>query len=61
MNLCGAKMLVSNSDPNNSNPNDNFFESIYDGYRINRVDATRVISCNSESRGKIKELLISNF
>ena len=61
MNLCGARLLVSNSDPKNSNPNDNFFESIYDGCRINRVDATRVISCNSESRGKIKELPISNY
>ena len=30
-------------------------------HKIKRVEATRMINCNSESRGKIKELLISNF
>lgn len=56
----GATLLISNSDPKNSNPEDNFFDSLYSDYRINRIDATRMISCKGESRGKIKELLISN-
>ena len=40
---------------------DDFFDNIYSSHRIKRVEATRMINCNSEARGKIKELLISNF
>ena len=40
---------------------DDFFDNIYSAYKIKRVEATRMINCNSEARGKIKELLISNF
>ena len=57
----GAKIVVSNSDPKNSNTEDVFFDKIYSAHKIKRVEATRMINCNSESRGKIKELLISNF
>lgn len=57
----GAKVVVSNSDPKNSNTEDDFFDNIYSAYKIKRVEATRMINCNSEARGKIKELLISNF
>lgn len=61
MNKKGARVVVSNSDPKNSNTDDDFFDNIYDGHKIRRVEATRMINCNSEARGKIKELLISNF
>ena len=57
----GAKIVVSNSDPKNSDTEDNFFDNIYSSHNIKRVEATRMINCNSEARGKIKELLISNF
>ncbi len=57
----GAKIVVSNSDPKNSNTEDDFFDNIYSSHKIKRVEATRMINCNSEARGKIKELLISNF
>ena len=57
----GAKIVVSNSDPKNSNTEDDFFDNIYSAHKIKRVEATRMINCNSEARGKIKELLISNF
>lgn len=57
----GAKVVISNSDPKNSNAEDDFFDSIYSAHKIKRVEATRMINCNSEARGKIKELLISNF
>lgn len=57
----GAKIVVSNSDPKNSRTDDDFFDTIYASHRIKRVEATRMINCNSEARGKIKELLISNF
>lgn len=61
MNKKGAKIVISNSDPKNSNTDDNFFDNIYASHKIKRVEATRMINCNSEARGKIKELLISNF
>lgn len=57
----GAKVVVSNSDPKNSDSEDNFFDDIYMAYDIKRVEANRMINCNSSSRGKIKELLIANF
>ena len=61
MHIKGAKVVISNSDPKNSNTEDNFFDNIYSSHKIKRVEATRMINCNSEARGKIKELLISNF
>ena len=57
----GAKIVVSNSDPKNTNEQDDFFDNIYSSYRIKRVEATRMINSNAEARGKIKELIISNF
>ena len=55
--------LLSNSDPKNTNPNDNFFDDLYCGHSIfiNRVKAKRVINSNSSKRGEIHELLISNY
>ena len=61
LNEQGAKVVVSNSDPKNSNADDNFFDIIYREQKIKRVEANRMINCNSEARGKVKELLISNF
>ncbi len=57
----GAKIVISNSDPKNYNNEDDFFDAIYSSFKIKRVDASRMINCNSKSRGKIKELLISSF
>ena len=57
----GAKIVISNSDPKNSDIEDNFFDNIYSAYKIKRVEANRMINSNSKGRGKIKELLISNF
>ena len=57
----GAKVVVSNSDPKNVNEEDNFFDDIYASFNITRVDAVRMINSNAKNRGKIKELLISNF
>lgn len=57
----GAKVVISNSDPKNSNTEDDFFDDIYSSHKIKRVEATRMINCKSKGRGKIKELLISNF
>lgn len=57
----GAKILLSNSDPKNSNPNDNFFDELYVKQKISRISAHRMINSKAEKRGKITELLIRNF
>lgn len=57
----GAKIVVSNSDPKNTDENDDFFDKAYSNQNIKRVSATRMINRNSDARGKISELLISNF
>ncbi len=57
----GAKIVVSNSDPKNTDENDDFFDKIYSSHSIKRVDASRMINSNGAKRGKIKELLISNY
>lgn len=57
----GAKILLSNSDPKNTDIDDNFFDNLYSSFNINRVEAPRMINCNGKSRGKINELLIANF
>ena len=57
----GAHIVVSNSDPKNTNTDDNFFDDIYDMFTITRVQATRMINSNVKARGKIKELLVSNY
>lgn len=57
----GNKLMLSNSDPKNENPSDNFFEKLYDKFNIIRVQASRMINCNGDKRGKINELLILNY
>ena len=56
----GARVVISNSDPKNNNENDHFFDDLYSNYEIARVSAKRMINCNANSRGNVKELLISN-
>lgn len=57
----GAKLLLSNSDPHNIDPQDDFFERAYDGFRIERLQAKRNINRDPEKRGPISELLILNY
>lgn len=56
-----AKIMLSNSDPKNENPNDHFFEQAYSGYNIFRVQAYRAINSLGDKRGKISEILITNY
>ena len=56
----GAMVLASNSDPKNTNKNDNFFDDLYSHFKIERVSAARMINSNAKKRGAISELLISN-
>jgi DNA adenine methylase len=56
-----CKVLASNSDPRNADENDDFFDIAYSGLNIHRVQASRMINSKGSSRGKISELLISNY
>jgi DNA adenine methylase len=57
----GAKLMLSNSDPTAINPTDRFFDECYQGFTIRRVWASRMINAQAEKRGKICELLITNY
>lgn len=51
-----CKVILSNSDTK-----DGFFDELYKGYNIQRIQARRNINRNPNGRGKIDELLIKNF
>lgn len=57
----GAKVVASNSDPHNTDENDNFFDDIYKMFFVDRVAATRMINSKSNGRGTVSELLICNY
>ena len=56
----GAKVVVSNSDPKNSDEGDSFFDDLYSSYTIMRVSAKRMINSKATGRGNVNELLICN-
>ena len=60
-NNSNVKLMLSNSNPKNNNEEDDFFEQIYNGFKINEIKANRMINSNKEKRGKISELLIINY
>lgn len=57
----GVKFMLSNSDPHNTDPDDHFFDDLYQDYRVIRVPARRAINSKGSSRGLINELLILNY
>ncbi len=57
----GAKVMLSNSNPKNTDPYDTFFEDIYRNFNIKQVTASRMINSSGNKRGKITELLIKNY
>ncbi len=57
----GARLMLSNSDPKNENPNDEFFDELYAGYNIRRVMMPRNINSDARKRNAITELLVMNY
>jgi DNA adenine methylase len=57
----GHSWMVSNSDVRAINPDDDFFDSLYQSYFIERVPAKRKINSNGQKRGTLTELLITNY
>ena len=61
LNVRNAKLMLSNSNPKNTNKEDTFFDNIYQGFNINQIQASRMINANSNGRGKISEILVTNY
>lgn len=57
----GACLMLSNSDPKNEDPEDTFFDDLYEGFEIHRVMALRKINSNFAKRGRKTELVITNY
>lgn len=56
----GAHFVLSNSDPKNVDPDDDFFDDLYQEYTLKRITAKRVINRKSSSRGPVREILVTN-
>ena len=56
-----AKLMLSNSDPKNEKPDDNFFDNLYQDYHIHTVTANRMINSNKDKRGEVNEILVLNY
>ena len=61
LNEQNAKLMLSNSNPKNTNKEDNFFDNIYQGFNIDEIYSSRMINANSKGRGKISEILVTNY
>ncbi len=57
----GAYLILSNSDSKNNSEDDDFFDRLYKRFKIYRILANRMINCNGNKRGKITEILITNY
>ena len=57
----GHYFMLSNSDCKGKNESDNFFDTLYSDYYIERVWASRNINADASKRGKLTELLIRNY
>ncbi len=53
--------MLSNSDPKNSDKNDDFFDELYSNFKISRIDAKRSINSIGNKRSPIKEILVTNY
>jgi len=54
LNRAGARFMVSNSDTP-------FVRSLYKGFHIEQVQASRSVSCKGDQRGKETEVIIRNY
>ncbi len=52
--------VASNSDPQNVDSEDRFFDNLYEMFSIKRVSAARMINSKGDGRGAVSEIMISN-
>ncbi len=55
LDVAGCQWMLSNSDPP-----DGFFDELYRGFLIERVQAARSINSKASGRGKISEIIVTN-
>jgi len=60
LNILNHACILSNSDVKGKAGDDNFFDDLYADFKIERVEARRNINANSDKRGILTELLITN-
>ncbi|MFX3625130.1 MAG: DNA adenine methylase [Ectobacillus sp.] len=71
MDEIGINVMLSNSDPTNTNENDLFFDDLFKKFgkvdeqtgkvKVPRVQASRNINSKGAGRGKINEILVTNY
>jgi len=54
----GVRFALSNSDPHNTDPSDDFFDDLFKGFIIYRISAPRQIAAESKSRNRVTEILV---
>ena len=57
----GARILLSNSDPKSTDPGDDFFDDLYEGFTVERILSRRSINSLGSGRGKISEIMVRNY
>lgn len=57
----GHWLMLSNSDPKNIDPNNNYFDKLYGKFKITRVEAKRSINSNPTKRNAINEIVVTNY
>ena len=57
----GIHLMLSNSDPKNSDPDDDFFDKLYEGFKIQRIPVPRFINSKADGRGCVSEIIITNY
>lgn len=53
--------MLSNSDGLGKDGKDRFFDDLYADYRIDRVWAARSVNSVGTGRGKLTEIVVSNY
>ncbi|MCE5213512.1 MAG: Dam family site-specific DNA-(adenine-N6)-methyltransferase [Methanobacterium sp.] len=61
MDMKGANLILSNSDPKNQDEQDQFFDNLYADFNLERVPAKRNINRDAKKRGFINELIVRNY
>lgn len=57
----GAKIMLTNSDPENKTKHDDFFFKHYSKFNIRKISTSRMINNNFGKRKLITDLLITNY
>ena len=61
LDVIGVKIMLSNSDPKNASPDDDFFDLLYQNYNIGRIFSKRSINSIGSGRGEVSEIIVTNY